>query len=210
MTQALEQRTYTREEYLELEVASEERHEEERHEYVNGAIRLMTGGTPDHNELAINLATLLKSALRGKPYRIFAANQRLWVPDRNLYTYPDLMVVEKPLQLQTGRTDTVTNPCFIAEVLSKSTQDDDHGEKFSAYRTIGSFREYLLIDQYRIHLEHYVKTTTNQWLLSEYDNPDITLSLSAFAAQFKIIDLYENIEISLTGVPDGNSSQDSL
>ena len=197
MTQALEQRTYNREEYLEFEMASEE-----RHEYVNGAIRLMTGGTPDHNELAINLATLLKSALRGKPYRIFGADQRLWVPDRNLYTYPDLMVVEKPLQLQTGRTDTVTKPCFIAEVLSKSTQDYDHGEKFSAYRTIGSFREYLLIDQYRIHVEHYVKTTTNQWLLSEYDNPDITLSLSAFAAQFKIIALYENIEISLTGVPD--------
>ncbi|UBF26371.1 Uma2 family endonuclease [Kovacikia minuta CCNUW1] len=198
MTQALEQRTYTREEYLEFEMASEE-----RHEYVNGEIRLMTGGTPDHNELAINLATLLKSALRGKPYRIFGADQRLWIPalseiparGRNLYTYPNLMVVEKPLQLQTGRTDTVTNPCFIAEVLSKSTQDYDHGEKFSAYRTIESFREYLLIDQYSIHVEHYVKTAANQWLLSEYDDPDVTLSLSAFEAQIEIIALYENIEI---------------
>lgn len=118
----------------------------------------MTGGTPDHNELAINLATLLKSALRGKPYRIFGADQRLWIPDRNLYTYPDLMVVEKPLQLQTGRTDTVINPCFIAEVLTKSTQDHDHGEKFSAYRTVESCREYLLIDQHSIHVEYYVKT----------------------------------------------------
>jgi Uma2 family endonuclease len=198
MTQALEQRTYTREEYLEFETASEE-----RHEYVNGEIRLMTGGTPDHNEIAINLATLLKSALRGKPYRIFGADQRLWIPgggaspmgNRNFYTYPDLMVVEKPLQLQTGRTDTVTNPCFIAEVLSKSTQDYDHGEKFSAYRTIESFREYLLIDQYQIHVEHYVKTAANQWLLSEYDDPNITLSLSAFEAQIEIIALYENIEI---------------
>ncbi len=200
MTQALEQRTYTREEYLEFETASEE-----RHEYVNGEIRLMTGGTPDHNEIAINLATLLKSALRGKPYRIFGADQRLWIPNRNLYTYPDLMVVEKPLQLQTGRTDTVTNPCFIAEVLSKSTQDYDpcgiceaaHGEKFSAYRTIESFHEYLLIDQYQIHVEHYVKTAANQWLLSEYDDPNVTLSLSAFEAQIEIIALYENIEIDI-------------
>ena len=190
MTQALEQRTYTREEYLEFEMAAEE-----RHEYVNGEIRLMTGGTPDYNELAINLATLLKSALRGKPYRIFGADQRLWIPDRNLYTYPDLMVVEKPLQLQTGRTDTVTNPCFIAEVLSKSTQDYDHGEKFSAYRTVESFREYLLIDQYSIHVEHYVKTAANQWLLSEYDDPNIILSLSAFEAQIEITALYENIDI---------------
>jgi Uma2 family endonuclease len=147
MTQALEQRTYTPDEYLELEIASAT-----RSEYRNGAITPMTGGTPAHNELAINLAAFLKSALRGKPYRIFGADQRLWIPDRSLYTYPDVMVVEKPLQLQTGRTDTVINPCFIAEVLSKSTQDYDHGEKFS---TISSFREYLLIDQCSINVEHY-------------------------------------------------------
>jgi Uma2 family endonuclease len=190
MSQSLEKRTHTREEYLEFEVASEE-----RHEYVNGEIRLMTGGTPDHNDISSNLLVALKLLLKGKPYRIFITDQRLWIPDRNLYTYPDVMVVEKPLQLQTGRTDTVINPCFIAEVLSKSTQDYDHGEKFSAYRTIDSFCEYLLIDQYSIHVEHYVKTATNQWLLSEYDDPNVTLSLNAFEAQIQIITLYENIDI---------------
>ncbi|MGB3135495.1 MAG: Uma2 family endonuclease [Nodosilinea sp.] len=190
MTQALEQRIYTPREYLELELASKT-----RSEYRSGAIIPMTGGTPDHNELAINLVSLLKAALRGKPYRLFAADQRLWVPNRNLYTYPDVMVVEKPLQLQTGRTDTVINPCFIAEVLSKSTQDYDRGEKFFAYRTVGSLREYLLVDQYSIHVEHYIKTAANQWLLSEYDDPDIELSLNAAETQIKIIDLYENIDI---------------
>lgn len=189
MTQALEQRIYTPEEYLELELASET-----RSEYRNGEIIPMTGGTPDHNELAINLASLLKSTLRGKPYRIFATDQRLWIPARNLYTYPDVMVTEKPLQLQTGRTDTVINPCFIAEVLSKSTQDYDHGDKFSAYRTIESFREYLMIDQYSVHIEHYVKTAAHQWLLSEYDDPSVTLTLRTFDAQIQIAALYENIE----------------
>jgi len=192
MTQTLEQRTYTREEYLDFEVASEE-----RHEYVNGEIRLMTGGTPNHNEITSNLLVALKLQIKGKPYRIFVTDQRLWVPNRNLHTYPDVMVVEKPLQLQTGRTDTVINPCFIAEVLSKSTQDYDHGEKFSAYRTIDSFREYLLIDQYSIHIEHYVKTAANQWLLSEYDDSNITLSLNAFEAQIEIVTLYENIDIDV-------------
>lgn len=190
MTPAIEQRIYTPNEYLELELDSEI-----RSEYRSGSIIPMTGGTPDHNELAINLASLLKFALRGQPYRIFATDQRLWIPNRNLYTYPDMMVVEKPLQLQTGRADTIVNPCLIAEVLSKSTQDYDHGEKFSAYRTIDSFREYLLIDQYSIHVEHYVKTAANQWLLSEYDRPDITLSLSSFAVQLSITALYENIDI---------------
>lgn len=71
----------------------------------------------------------------------------------------------------------------------------DHGEKFSAYRTVEGFREYLLIDQYQIHIEHYVKTAANQWLLSEYDDPNILLSLSAFDAQIEITALYENIDI---------------
>ena len=190
MTQALEQQNYPPAEYLELELVSET-----RSEYRNGEIIAMTGGTPDHNELAINLAALLKAALRGKPYRIFATDQRLWIPDRTLYTYPDVMVIEKPLQLQAGRTDTVMNPCFVAEVLSKSTRDYDHGEKFSAYRTIDRFQEYLLLDQYSIHVEHYVKTAANQWLLSEFDDPHAILSLSTVGAQIQILDLYENIDL---------------
>lgn len=189
MTQSVEQRIYTPDEYFELELRSKT-----RSEYRNGAIVPMTGGTPDHNELAVNLASLLKSALRGQPYRIFVTDQRLWVPSRNLYTYPDVMVVAKPLQLQTGRIDTILNPGLIAEVLSKSTQDYDHGEKFSAYRTIDSFREYLLIDQYSIHVEHYVKTAAHQWLLTEYDDPDIALALRTVDAQIELTALYENIE----------------
>jgi Uma2 family endonuclease len=198
MTQ-LEKKNYTVEEYLELELASET-----RSEYRNGAIIPMTGGTPDHNDIAGNLLIALKQSLKGKPYRVFITDQRLWIPNCTLYTYPDIMVLEKPLQLQTGRTDTVINPCFIAEVLSKSTQDYDslmetlreRGEKFVAYRTIESFKEYLLIDQYSIHVEHYVKTAAHQWLLSEYDDPDVTLSLSTFELQIQIADLYENIEIA--------------
>ncbi|WP_026101061.1 Uma2 family endonuclease [Synechococcus sp. PCC 7336] len=190
MTQAIEKLTYSRAEYLKLELASEE-----RHEYIDGEIRLMTGGTPNHNDIAGNLYILLKLGLKEKPYRTFYTDQRLWIPARNLYTYPDLMVIEKPLQLQTGRADTIMNPCFIAEVLSKSTQNYDRGEKFSAYRTIDSCREYLIVNQYSIHVEHYVKTAANQWLLSEYDSPDVTLSLSVFEAQIEIASLYENIDI---------------
>ncbi len=189
MITQLEKKHYTLEEYFELELASET-----RSEYRNGEIVPMTGGTPDHNDIAGNLHVLLKLALKGRNYRTFYTDQRLWIPDRTLATYPDVMVVEKPLQLQAGRTDTVINPCFIAEVLSRSTQDYDRGDKFVAYRTIESFREYLLIDQYRVHVEHYVKTAAHQWLLSEYNDPTVTLSFNAFEFQIQIADLYENIE----------------
>jgi Uma2 family endonuclease len=80
--------------------------------------------------------------------------------------------------------------------LSKSTQNYDRGEKFVAYRSIDSFREYLLIDQYSIHVEHYVKTAANQWLLSEYNDPNIILSFHVFEFQIQIADLYENIEFA--------------
>jgi Uma2 family endonuclease len=81
-------------------------------------------------------------------------------------------------------------------VLSKSTQNYDRSEKFAAYRTIPSFQEYLLIDQHRVHVEHHVKTAVNQWLLSEYDDPMITLSFNAFECQIQIADLYDAIDFT--------------
>jgi Uma2 family endonuclease len=187
------ERIYTPEEYLELEIASET-----RNEYRNGEIVPMTGGTPNHNDLASNLLVSVKTALRGKPYRVFITDQRLWIPDVNLHTYPDIMVVPKPLELQTGRKDTVTNPCFIPEVLSKSTQNYDRSEKFVAYRTIPSFGEYLLISQYSVRVEHHVKTAPDRWLLSEYTDPTTILTLSSFDLQLSIADLYENIDFEDT------------
>jgi Uma2 family endonuclease len=181
--------TYTIEEYLALEVASES-----RNEYREGEIIPMTGGTPNHNDIAGNLYALLKSNLRGKPYRTFILDQRLWLPDCSLYTYPDVMVIQQPVQLQTGRTDTLMNASLVAEVLSKSTRDYDRGDKFVSYRTMPNFCEYLLIDQYRIYVEHYVKTAVNQWLMTQYDDPAIALSLNSIEAQIQIADLYENID----------------
>ncbi len=133
---------YTADEYLALELASAE-----RHEYRNGEIIPMTGGTPGHNRISGNLYIALSLGLKGQANEVFYADQRLWIPDKSLYTYPDVMVLPKPLTLQEGRKDTVINPCFVAEVLSKFTQNYDRGEKFVAYRSIPTFREYLLIDQ---------------------------------------------------------------
>jgi Uma2 family endonuclease len=191
VTQALERQTHTIDEYLNLELAADT-----RNEYRNGEIIPMTGGTPEHNRISGNLYIALSLSLRGRPYETFHVDQRLWIPERNLYTYPDVVVLEKPLQLQSGRRDTVINPCFVAEVLSKSTQDYDRGENFVAYRTIESFKEYLLIDQYSVHVEHYVKTAAHQWLLSEYSDPNVTIVFDTFEFQIQIADLYEGTEFA--------------
>ena len=181
--------TYTPEEYLAIEISSET-----RNEYINGEIIPMTGGTPEHNEIASILNAILRINLRGKPYSIFIADQRLWIPEKKLYTYPDVMIVQRPIQLQIGRKDTITNPIFIAEILSQSTKNYDKDEKFSAYRTIPSFQEYLLIDQYSQHIEHYSKSGFNQWIFSEYNNSEDYINLTSISCKISLLEVYDDIE----------------
>jgi Uma2 family endonuclease len=189
MVAQVEPKIYTPEEYLELEVNSSA-----RHEYIKGAMIPMTGGTPTHNQISGNLYIALTLALRSKAYQVFHVDQRLWIPEASIYTYPDVMVTPKPYELQIGRRDTVMNPYLIAEVLSDSTQNYDRGEKFLNYRTMPDFCEYLLIDQYRVYVEHYVKTAANQWLLTEHNSLTERLALRLADLQIQIADLYEGVE----------------
>jgi Uma2 family endonuclease len=182
-------KTYSPEEYLALEVESET-----RSEYRNGEIVEMTGGTPTHNKIVSALNAILWFGLRGKSYSIFVADQRVAFPESNLYSYPDVVVVADPLQLLEGRKDTITNPLFIAEVLSDSTRSYDRGDKFGAYRSIDTFQEYLLIDQHQIHAEQFTKQSINQWLFTEHSGKDARITLSSVGMEFSLADLYENVE----------------
>jgi Uma2 family endonuclease len=153
----------------------------------------MTGGTPEHNKITSALNALLWLALRGQPYSLFITDQRLWIPATDLYTYPDGMVIADPVELKPGRKDTVTNPLLLAEVLSDSTEQYDRGDKFEAYRTLPSLQEYLLIDQYRPHVEQYVKQSERQWLFTEYSGLDARLKLSSVPVELALKDLYEGV-----------------
>jgi Uma2 family endonuclease len=190
--QAQGHKLYSPEEYLELEINSEK-----RHEYIRGNIIPMTGGTPNHNQIGLNLSGSLNFALRKQPYRVFVTDQRVWIPEAQIHTYPDVMVVAQPLEYAENRQDTLTNPLFIAEVLSKSTRAYDKDDKFTAYRTIPSFQEYLLIDQYRIHIEHYSKTEPHKWLFIEYDHPQAIVSLFSLNFQIKIAEIYDKVEFEI-------------
>ncbi|NEU81155.1 Uma2 family endonuclease [Nostoc sp. UIC 10630] len=187
--QLQEKRDYSPTEYLELEVISEY-----RHEYIDGQIILITGGTPNHNQIAGNVSTTLNFALKRQPYRVFIADQRLWIPKKQIHTYPDVMVVAGSLEFSEGRTDTITNPLVICEVLSKSTRSYDLDEKFAAYRTIPSFQEYVLIDQYKNHVEQYSKTDENKWIFSEYEEESTILTLSSIQFQIPLSDIYDKVD----------------
>ena len=118
--QITEQCYYTPEEYLELEEAAEY-----KSEYIDGEIIPMAGGTTNHNRLAGNFYAALNFAFKKQDYEVFMGDVRLWIPDKHIYTYPDVMVIAGKPEYYNNRTDTVTNPLVIAEILSKSTQNRD-------------------------------------------------------------------------------------
>ncbi len=193
--QVIAKQSYTPSEYLELEEKAES-----KSEYINGQIFPMTGGSTNHNRIALNLGSELNFAFKQQDYEVFMGDVRLWIPDKQIYTYPDVMVIKGEVEYFSNRTDTITNPVIIAEVLSKSTQGYDRKAKFADYRTIPSFQEYLLIDQTRIYVEHFAKTGAKRWELREYNAEDETISLSSVALEISLKDLYNKVNFELIEV----------
>jgi Uma2 family endonuclease len=182
---------YTPEEYLALEEQAEY-----KSEYQNGEIIPMTGGTTNHNEISGNLATNLKFALKKKPYSIYIADVRLWIPHHRVYTYPDVMVIKnEPIYADKSRT-TVTNPILITEVLSKSTQNYDQGDKFTYYRSLPSLEEYVLISQNSFHVMQYSKTKDRKWLLTEYNTKDAPIKLISLDIEIELTELYTDVDFN--------------
>lgn len=182
---------YTPEEYLALEEQAEY-----KSEYHNGEIIPMTGGTTNHNEISGNLYSNLKFALKKKSYKVYIADVRLWIPHHNVYIYPDVMVIkDEPIYTDKSKT-TVTNPILITEVLSKSTQNYDQGDKFTYYRSLTTLEEYILISQNSFHVMQYSKTEESKWLLSEYDTEDSAIKLSSLDLEIEVAELYNGVDFA--------------
>ncbi|OUL35212.1 hypothetical protein BV372_11845 [Nostoc sp. T09] len=182
-------RLYSIEEYLTLEESAEY-----RSEYRNGEIVPMTGGSINHNQIMINLIIALGLALRQQDYLVYTSDLRLWIPRYREYTYPDVLIIKDEPIFQEGRTDTVINPSLIFEILSKSTSSRDRGDKFTYYRSIPEFQEYILIDQYQFHIEQFSKTSEGNWLFKESDDEDGVLTLASANCQIPHRQIYERVK----------------
>ena len=192
MTIATDKITYSFAEYLELEETAAY-----KNEYQDGEIVPMTGGTTDHNKIALNFAAYLKFALKGQKYNIFIGDVKLWIAQYRQATYPDVMLIEgEPIYYETGKT-TVTNPRLIVEVLSKSTQNYDQGDKFLYYRSLPEFQEYILISQSRPYVMQYNKTEENKWLLTEYEGENASLSLTSINFGLSFQEIYEGVTFNI-------------
>jgi Uma2 family endonuclease len=178
----------TPEEYLALE-----RQAEYKSEYFDGEIIPMVGASRKHNLISMNVAASLHAQLLEEPCEVYASDMRVGVGSRNVYTYPDVVVVCGEVQLADEHSDTLLNPTVIVEVLSASTQGYDRGLKFEHYRKLDSLREYLLIAQDKVHVEHFVRQPDDQWLLSETNNLRGTIHLPFINCALILTDIYRRV-----------------
>ncbi len=154
---------WTPEEYL-----AWERLQPEKHEFFGSEVFGMARATFAHNQIVANVLGELRAALRQKPCRVCASDLRIKVPATGLYTYPDASVVcERPV-FEDDKLDTLLNPLVLVEVLSDSTEDYDRGTKFTNYRTIPSFRDYVLISTDRVLVEYATRQENGSWVLRDF------------------------------------------
>lgn len=185
---------FTAAEYLSMD-----RNSSEKHEFAFGEIYAMGGASARHVEIVGNITRELGNHLRQRPCRVYSTDLRLCVDADRRYTYPDVVVVCGQPRFLDDELDTLLNPDLIVEVLSESTRNYDRGDKFQQYRGIPSFREYLLVDQAKAHVERYSKQKDGTWSLWETDSLDNVIHLESIAVTLPVSEIYLKIEFDATG-----------
>ena len=179
----------TPEQYLEIE-----RQAEFRSEYLHGEMFAMAGTSFNHNRIVRSTERALGRALDGRRCDVFFLDVKVHVPATGLYTYPDIVVTCGPIAALDKHQDTLTNPLVIVEVLSPSTRNYDRGEKFQHYRSIPSFREYLVLAQDEIRVEHHVRQPDGAWIFREHTALTDVVHLASTYYNLNISTLYADVE----------------
>lgn len=180
----------TAEEYL-----KNERSASQKHEYYKGEIFLMSGATLRHNRIQVNFMRRAGNFLEGHACDVFGSDLRVHIPANSLFTYPDAVIVCGKPELLDNKLDTLLNPTIIVEILSKSTQSYDRGDKFMLYRAIASLKEYILIDSETIGIEQFSKQENGTWTLEEMKDISDVLHMRSINFSLPLIQLYDGVEI---------------
>lgn len=172
--------------YLARETASEV-----KHDFVNGEVYAMAGGTPEHGALTASLARVIGSALEGKPCRTFSSDVRVRVESTGGSFYPDLSVVCGKLGTANDDPHAVVNPLVLVEVLSEGTEAFDRGAKAGHYRRLSSLREYVLVSQTERRIEVQRLNDRGTWELYFFGSGE-RVELASLGISFPIDAVYAN------------------
>ena len=181
---------YSLEEYLKIDRTSND-----RWEFWDGEIFNMSGVNENHAEIEVNLITFLNPKLRARGCRMYPANMRIKVPSLPPYRYGDTSALcGMPTFVKIAGVDVLTNPALIVEVLSETTETYDRGDKFSHYKSIPDFCEYLLIAQHRPHVTQYIKQSDGDWLQREFNNLSDVVKIKSLDCEILLSEIYEGIK----------------
>lgn len=179
----------TREEYLVFEATSEI-----KHEFFNGEVFAMTGGTLEHSAIAVQIVSLLNARRSTKGGRPMNSDMRVRTPS-GLDTYPDISVYCGEPRLTDNRR-TLLNPVLIVEVISPSSSYD-RGDKFKLYRSIPTLQDYLLVDSQQVLVEHFRRAANEEWILHVYQKPEEMVALASIDDSLALADIYHGIQFAL-------------
>jgi Uma2 family endonuclease len=183
VSQAAPYHSYTYREYLALEESANV-----KHEFFNGEIYAMAGGTPEHAALAAAIISSLVAALKGGTCRVYSSDLRVRVLATGLTTYPDVSVVCGELERDPDNQITVTNPTVLVEVLSDSTAAYDRGEKLEQYKQIDPLKAVVLFSQHSHRAELHVRSGT-RWHTEVFtDNQSVPLT--ALGVELSLASVY--------------------
>jgi Uma2 family endonuclease len=160
-----------------------------RHEYIDGQVYAMSGGTIDHSDIAGNFLSLLKAHMRGSGCKTLNSDARVNILESSHYVYPDVSVTCDERDKTT--TQYITYPCLVVEVLSSSTEAYDRGNKFKLYRRNPCLQEYVLVSAETMAIELFRKVDNN-WSLIDYE-PGSMVELASVKLTFPIEQVYEDI-----------------
>lgn len=186
---AVPKERFTLEEYIEFDKNSEE-----RWEYFNGNIVSMSGCTLAHNRIATNFVVGLHNKAIAKGCEVLAGDMRIKVPKALPYRYADIVVCGPPVIERVQGLDVLVNPSLIIEILSPSTEAYNRGQKFVSYKSIESFREYLLVAQDRPSITHYVRQADGSWLRSDIEGLDNEIELVTISCKMSLREIYALVE----------------
>jgi Uma2 family endonuclease len=176
---------YSWADYLALESASNV-----KHEYLEGQIYGMAGGTPEQAALKAAVTGLLFAQLKGGRCRAHDSDLRVRVLATGLATYPDVTIVWGPSERDPADENAVTNPRLIVEVLSKSTEDYDRGDKFEHYKRIPSLREYVLVSHRERQIEVWTRGDGDDWTRTVCGEGE-RAALSSIDAGLEVTSVYD-------------------
>ena len=164
-----------------------------KHTYYAGVVTAMAGGTFEHGLLAMNLGSELRAALRARSCSVVGSDVMFRTGSKEMFTYPDITVVCGPVERMQGRRTVITNPVFMVEVLSPSTEAKDRGEKSHEYRLSPTLRQCALVSQDRPLVELHTRGADGNWWISEVMGLEAECVFSSLACSVPMAALYEGV-----------------